>query len=64
MIPLEIFNDSIGQYEESHLNAFHIMQSLPMGEGYFQVILTNGKRYKCRGKYNLFLSRMKAVLKG
>ena len=64
MIPVEIFDKSLGQYEDSHLNAFHIMQSISMGEGYFQVILTNGKRHKCRGKYNLFISRMKAVLKG
>lgn len=64
MIPVEIFNDIVGQYEETHLNAFHIMQSIPMEDGYFQVILSNGKWYKCKGKYILFISRMKAVLKG
>lgn len=64
MIPVEIFDNGSGQYTESHLNAFHIMQSSPMGEGYFTVILTNGNKHRCKGKYNIFLSRMKAVLKG
>ena len=64
MIPVEIYDKSLKQFVESHINAFHIVQSSPMVEGYFTVILTNGNKHKCKGKYNLFLSRMKAVLKG
>lgn len=64
MIPVEIFDNGSGQYTEYHLNAFHVMESYPLGEGYFGVILTNGNLRKCKGKYNIFLSRMKAVLKG
>lgn len=64
MIPVTYAIGNSTDYDEGHLNPYHIEMSFPSGEGYYVVFMTNGKKLRCKGNYSLFLSRIRAILKG